>query len=189
MTISIGVIAEDASDIAVVNQIIKKILPDRKYSIKSFVGHGCGKIRGKCCQWADVLHSKGCSRLLLLHDLDQSSLQQLRFQLEQRLLHCKITRNIVVIPIREIEAWLLSDTHAIQTAMNIQGKINSIPNPEGIDDPKRKLGEIIYLNSGKTKRYINTAHNWKIAAEIDISEVRKCSSFLPLERFIIDQIR
>jgi hypothetical protein len=88
----------------------------------------------------------------------------------------------------EIEAWLLSDSNAIIRAMNLSQNFAQIPNPQSIPDPKRKLGEIIYLRSGRTKRYINTKHNKKIAAEVDITNLRRCSSFLPLESFLLEQI-
>ncbi len=58
MSNHIGVIAEDNSDVEVVRELIKKIVPDKKFSINSFVGHGCGKIQGKCFQWAGALKTK-----------------------------------------------------------------------------------------------------------------------------------
>lgn len=189
MSMIVGLIAEDISDIEVVDEIIKKIQPQIKYSIKYFIGHGCGKIRGKCFQWAGFLKAKGCSTLIVVHDLDQNELKGLNTKLSQALANCSISKNVIVIPIREIEAWLISDSLAIQTAMKLREKIPVIPNPEELIDPKKKLGEIIYLRSGKTKRYINSAHNRKIAAELDLDNVRRCASFLPLEKFILGNIK
>jgi hypothetical protein len=189
MSAIIGVIAEDISDIDVLDELIKKILPQVKYSIKHFVGHGCGKIRGKSFQWAVVLKTKGCSTLIVLHDLDQHDLSVLRTQLSQALSNCPIPKNVIVIPIREIEAWLISDSLAIQKAMKLNGSIPPFPNPEELIDPKKKIGDVVYLRSGKTKRYLNSAHNRKIAAELDLANVRKCSSFLPLEEFVLGNIK
>jgi hypothetical protein len=189
MSMIIGVIAEDISDIDVVDELIKKILPLKKFSIRYFIGHGCGKIRGKCYQWARVLKAKGCSTLIVLHDLDQNDLPDLNTQLSQALANCSISKNVIVIPIREIEAWLISDSLAIHTAMKLQENFPVTPNPEELIDPKKKLGDLIYLRSGKTKRYLNTAHNKKIAAELDLAKVRRCPSFLPLEKFVLDNIK
>ncbi len=188
MSALVGVIAEEINDVEVVDELIKKILPNKKYSIKKFVGHGCGKLRSKCLQWADNLQIKGCSTLILLHDLDKNDLIKLNSQLCQSLTNCLIPKHVVIIPIKEIEAWLLSDNLAIKRAMNLNGNIKTISNPQSIADPKKKLGEIIYLQSRKTKRYLNTAHNRRIAAELNLVNVRRCNSFLPLEKFIQENI-
>ena len=189
MSNHIGVIAEDDSDVEVVDEFIKKLAPNKKYSIKSFVGHGHGKIQGKCFQWASVLKTKGCSTLIMLHDLDDKIFLELDAQLHAALKQCAIPKHTVIIPIREIEAWLLSDSLAIQRAMNLSNKVAPIANPQSVTDPKKKLGEVIYLRSGRTKRYVNSVHNRKIAAELDLTNVRRCASFLPLEKFILQNIK
>lgn len=189
MSATVGVIAEDNSDVEVLKELIKKILPNVKFSMKHFVGHGCGKIIGKCYQWAGVLKTKGCSTLIVLHDLDQRDLGVLNSELNQALANCAIPKNTIVIPIREIEAWLISDSLAIQKAMNIHESIPPFPNPEEIMDPKKKISEVVYLRSGRTKRYINSVHNRKIAAELDLANLRRCSSFLPLEEFVLSNIK
>ena len=125
----------------------------------------------------------------MLQDLDQNDLRDLNTQLRQALANCSISKNVIVIPIRMIEAWLISHSLAIQTAMKLHESIPVTPNPEELIDPKRKLGEIIYLRSGRTKRYINSAHNIKIAAELDLANVRRCASFLPLEQFVLGNIK
>jgi hypothetical protein len=73
--------------------------------------------------------------------------------------------------------------------MKLNGSIPPFPNPEELIDPKKKIGDVVYLRSGKTKRYLNSAHNRKIAAELDLANVRKCSSFLPLEEFVLGNIK
>lgn len=188
MSNCIGIIAEDDSDVEVVKELVKKIVPNKRFSTEKFVGHGCGKIQGKCFQWAGVLKTKGCSILIVLHDLDDRVSSKLDASLRLTLKNCAIPKHIVVIPIREIEAWLLSDHIAIQKAFNLNKKVEHISNPQFITDPKKKLGEIIYLKSGKTKRYINAVHNQKIAAEMDLVNLRRCSSFRPLEDFLIQNI-
>jgi hypothetical protein len=83
-----------------------------------------------------------------------------------------------------IEAWLLSDVDAIQKVFNLPSVPNPIPNPESIFDPKSKLGELVYISSGKKKRYANTLHNGLIAAEASLDRLRTCASFHPLEQFV-----
>ena len=136
MSIRIGAIAEDRSDIDVLECLIRKVRPNRQFKVKPFLGHGCGKIRSKCHAWASALASKGCRLLIVLHDLDKANEGQLRNLLTKALKPCPIPRHVIVIPIREIEAWLLSDSRAIDVALKLQKRIRRISNPENDPDPK-----------------------------------------------------
>jgi hypothetical protein len=188
MTIRIGVIAEDDCDIDVIKELIPKITPGKNFVVRKFVGHGCGKVRGKCRQWAQNLKEQNCSILILLHDLDDKVLRELQDNLFQTLNPCPIRKYVIVIPVKEIEAWLLSDEEAIRVAMNIRATISRIPNPETIMDPKKHLQHLVEIRSGKTKHYLNTVHNKKIAAELRVERLKRCESFLPLESFLLAHI-
>ena len=183
MTNKIGVIAEDDTDVDVVRELIGKIARGKTFSIKKFAANGCGKLIGKCYQWSVQLKSRGCETLIVLHDLDERQEGQLRQQLENTLNTSPIKKRVVIIPIKEIEAWLLSDHLAIEKAMNLKQKVEKVANPQSIADPKKYLGDLIYLKSGKVKRYL-TSDNPKIAQKVEINNMRRCSSFLPFENFI-----
>jgi hypothetical protein len=184
MKIRIGIIAEDNSDVEVISEILKKMRQNDEISIKKFVGHGCGRIVGKCCQWANQLFLYGCKYLLVIHDLDERDINELRTDINHAINSSSIRRKIVVIPIREIEAWLLCDGEAIRKSMGIRNKISDTANPQLIIDPKRKLGEIIYLKSEKRKRYI-VNDNVRIASRINVKKLLRCNSFIPLYNFIV----
>lgn len=174
--------AEDHSDVEVVRTLLGKIR-DRKLGIKAFVGGGCGNLRKKCRMWAQILRERGCSVLILLHDLDRASLPVLRAALTAALEPCVIKDRIIVIPVQELEAWFLADPSALRKAFNLQ-KVPTCPsNPEGINDPKEFLRDLIWRKSGKTKRYINTIHNQRIAEHVSVAAVRKCKAFRLLEEF------
>lgn len=183
MTYRIGIIAEDSSDVEVLSELIAKISPNKRFIVRKFVAHGCGKIRGKCRQWALQLNREGCRLLILLHDLDTRTLSELKVQLENAINPSPIKKHVLIIPVREIEAWLLSDSAAIERALNLSQRVPYISNPESIVDPKKTLGEVVFLKSGKTKRYI-VNDNKKIASRIRLESIRRCSSFLPLECFV-----
>ena len=68
--IRVGILAEEDSDVAVVRLLLQKIVPSRSFGVRYFVGHGCGKLRYKCNVWAAQLADRGCSALLVIHDLD-----------------------------------------------------------------------------------------------------------------------
>ena len=56
-------------------------------------------------------------------------------------------------------------------------------NPESIINPKSKLQDIVYISSGKRRRYINTIHNAHIASALDIQDLQACPSFGPFAQF------
>ena len=110
----IGVIAEDSSDIDVVKELILKLKSPRSFCVRHFVGNGCGKLRNKCRAWANQLHLNGCSALLFIHDLDRNKPAKLRTDLTAALTPCPIVKHVIVIPIEEIEAWLMCDASAFK---------------------------------------------------------------------------
>lgn len=61
-----------------------------------------------------------------------------------------------------------------------------IDNCEAIRSPKEHLAQIIWT-IGK-KRYLNTAHNKKIAEKVSIDNLRRCPSFLTLDAYVRSSI-
>lgn len=186
-TIKVGILAEEDSDVAVVRLLLIKITPRVSFGVRSFVGHGCGKLRYKARVWASQLADRGCSVLLLVHDLDRQELVQLKAILESALEPSPICPFLVVIPIEELEAWLLSDADALRAAFHLKKRPKCPANPELVADPKRYLEQLVWKASEKTKRYVNTIHDVRIAEHLGIPSVRKCKAFKPLERFWIEQ--
>jgi hypothetical protein len=182
MSTLVGVIAEDLSDVEVIEEIIAKRRKRHLFKIKKFVGHSCGKVRAKCHDWARNLRIQQCTLLILVHDLDENNLNELKAEIECALRPSPIAKHVIVIPIREIEAWLLSDHDAINKTFGL--KLKKIPNPEAIRRPKEHLRDLIYLRSCKRKIYVNTVHNRLIAANASLKQLNRCSSFVPLNDFL-----
>jgi hypothetical protein len=180
---NIGVIAEDYSDVDVLYELTSKLINSRDFCFKKFIGHGCGPIKRKCKAWAENLLRRGCDHLVVLHDLDTYSESKLCTELMGYVNNIGFSAHIILIPIYEIEAWLLADANALQKVFNMQ-RIPKIPhNPETITDPKEKLRDIIWKY---TKRYyVNSIHNQKIANALAINKLnKKCRSFKPYPKFI-----
>jgi hypothetical protein len=185
----IGIIAEDKCDIEVAKHLIRKISPNKLFKVKKFLGKGHGKISGKGAQWAKNLKDVGCTILIVLHDLDTKQLQTLQQSLARVFLPYSIKKSLIVIPVREIEAWLLADTQAIQSAFNLQKAIPAVADPESILDPKRKLTDLVRISSKHTVWYVNTIHNERIALHVNLGKIRRCQSFLPLEAFLLANMK
>lgn len=177
-----GIIAEDKSDIAVIKILIRKITGIDNISSKGIVGKGCGKMLSKCHRWARNLMLKGCNILLLVHDLDRKNKDELCRQLNSALLDCSIPSYVIIIPIEEIEAWLLSDSKAIMLAFKKNFCFKLPSNPETVVDPKGYLEKKIRAKYNKI--YLNTVHNEKIAENISLMNLEKCSSFQALSNFV-----
>jgi hypothetical protein len=123
----------------------------------------------KMTRFAKSLLARGCSHLVVVHDLDRNGItgelndeKQLRAKLAIALANNPIVSTSVIIPIEELEAWLLSEQH---------------PRPQNISNPKNMLRRL--------DRNYRTSDNAKIARHINIADIaKKCPSFRPLEEFI-----
>jgi hypothetical protein len=182
---NIGIIAEDESDVESAKVLIHRIANNERIGIKKFVGKGCGRIKRKCNSWANQLKQKGCSSLIVIHDLDSHILNDLYLKIQKALEPCAIVNYLICIPVQELEAWLLSDPDAIKNGMNLKKLPKVKGHPETINSPKEHLGELIRKFSSGEKIYINTKHNEKIAKELSIEKATKlCPSFVHFRNFV-----
>jgi hypothetical protein len=183
MSNTIGIIAEDVSDVDVIKEILKKYLGNN-FSIKKFVGNGCGKMRNKCDAWAKLLVRQGCEHIFIFHDRDDNCEESLRSELNKKVDQKTYPASLIVIPVKELEAWLLSDVDAISKAFNLK---KTPKKSESINSPKEHLRDIVWLNNEK-KRYVNTIHNKKIAEALLLDNLRTCRSFDSFDKYIKEKI-
>jgi hypothetical protein len=186
MSKKIGVIAEDSSDVEVISAILEKYLDRRDFSVKRFVGNGCGKLRHKCKSWASLLSKSGCEHILLFHDLDRNDEGKLRRELELKVGKFEFPNSLVVIPIEEMEAWLLTDPAAIKKVFGLTKVPKISAQPESVSSPKEHLRDIVWKSD--KKRYMNTIHNKKIASEASVDKLKTCESYNKLDKYIRNSI-
>lgn len=186
----IGLICEDRSDFQIFDEIFKKYVKPHNYKVKKFVANGCGKILSKCEAWIKDLCMNGCEYIIVAQDLDKNNLSKLRQELENKI--CRSTRkpSVVVIPTKEIEAWLLTDPKVLQSVFNL----NRIPrvrnNPETIVDPKKEIDKLVQRHrTNNNVFYVHTTHNLKLIEKIKLPELRKCKSFLVLDNFMKNEFK
>ena len=182
MRVRIGLIAENDSDYRVMSELTAKIIPSNSFTYKKFAGGGCGKLRRKCAAWAQNLLNRGCSHLVVLHDLDNNDEVELREDIEGKINDIRFDAKVVLIPVQEIEAWLLSDAEAIRRVFNMDRTPRVPTNPESVNNPKEKLRDVVWV--GAKKRYINTIHNEKIASALDLRKITTLRSFRPFPGFL-----
>ena len=184
----IGVIAEEKNDVDVLYQVTAKLVSENSFTLAQFVGHGGGKLQKKARCWADNLIKRGCEAIVLIHDLDKQDEPALRATLSRLLDGINEPPIIILIPVQEIESWLLCDPRAIKAVFNMRRAPRLPGRPEELDDPKRWLSRLVKTNSKTT--YLNTIHNKRIAEEMSLSGVtRKCPSFSAYPPFVKDLFR
>lgn len=182
MALRIGVIAEDQSDVDVLYEFTCKLTSENIFSFSKFISHGCGALRRKCGSWSRVLLTRGCSHLVIIHDLDDGDESALRSNIESSLSGITFAGHIILIPIYEIEAWLLCDPLALKDTFSMN-KIPKVPeHPEVMRKPKEHLRDIVWKYC--KKHYVNTIHNKRIAEATDIARLSVCRSFSPYPEFM-----
>src|SRR5437868_3650650 len=67
-----GVLAEDRTDCDVVRVFIRRILADDSVKVRARSGKGCARLRRKAEPFMRDLVAAGCTRLIVLHDLDRN---------------------------------------------------------------------------------------------------------------------
>lgn len=180
--VKIGVIAEDNSDLDVIYELTCKIIKENQFSFARFVGHGSGRLRRKCRAWAQNLSDRGCTHIIVVHDLDRSVEHELRSLLQAQLENLHFETSIVLIPIEEVEAWLIADPMALKAVFNMN-KAPKVPKrPETIQSPKEYLARLVRKDS--KAQYLNTVHNRRIASALALSSLERCPSFQPLPGFL-----
>lgn len=178
----IGVIAEDHSDIDVLDELTKKFKERNSYKIRRHVMKGCGALIGKCGPAAINLKKAGCKRIVVMHDLDDKNLAQLTRLLRAAMDAAVPNEYLALIPVREVEAWLLCDPSAIRETFTMRSLPKVPASPELVRRPKEMLRDIVYRYSGKV--YLNTTHNVRIAARMKLSSLKACKSFVSYRPYI-----
>lgn len=186
MVTKIGIIAEDDSDVDVIKEILCMYLPKSNFCTKKFVGKGCGKLRAKCAAWSINLSTQGCDHILIFHDLDRYDENILRRELLEKLKPGGLSNTLIVIPIEELESWLLSDINVIKEVFSIKAEVKQIFDVEKVVSPKEHLQKLVKRLSNKP--YLNTIHNKKIASKLSIGKLMNCASFHPLNDYINNRI-
>ena len=187
MKTKIGIMGEDRSDVDTLWVLIRRIKNSR-FKVKKHGFKGCARLRRKCGPLARRWTEESVTHLIICHDLDCNDTNRLRClknELKDKVAHIPDCDNIVciVIPIQELEAWLLADSDALNNKFSGMD-LPPIPNPERISSPK----EYIERESRTKKwrpRYVNTIHNRELAASLDIDAIyTKCPAFRPFYSFI-----
>jgi hypothetical protein len=181
-----AVLAEDRSDadsLAVLVKRISGIENDRVFK-KGF--SGCGELCRKAGSHIADFASQGATHFIICHDSDGNDPAAIRQKVNSAIAgktDLKQFKHKIVVPVQELEAWIIADETAIKKAIPTLS-IPAVGQPEAVNSPKEWL-----VRESRRERsrplYDPATFNHRVAMHLDIATVeRKCSSFRELTEFI-----
>jgi Domain of unknown function (DUF4276) len=181
-----AIIAEDKSDVETLTALIRLIAGSQSIPIKGKGYGGCAEMLRKGARQIRAFHDAGsCQRFVICYDSDRASPDARHKELIDKVI---VPSNVnapmcALIPIQEIEAWILADVKAVTKIITGWVPDKNIGNPEDIVDPKEYLEKMSRQN--QRPRYSHAVHNAKIARHLDVELVHnKCPSFRPLYEMV-----
>lgn len=183
-----AVLAEDRSDADVLVELVKLIRDDMRCRIVKKGFGGCGELCRKAASHIEKFEREGATHFIICHDSDGNDPAGIRTKVKLALLP-KIDLNkykqVLAVPVQEIEAWLIADEAAIAKAIKTL-TIKAVDQPENLNDPKEWLVRESRRDRSRPL-YDPPTFNEKIAKHLDIAKVeRKCPSFAELTTFVRD---
>jgi hypothetical protein len=180
-----GVLGENNSDTATLKELIRRIAADDRLPIMTKGYEGGAEMLRKGAVQLQLFADLDCNRFVICYDADHNDPELCR-----RLIHERVVLKsgialpcCVVIPVQELEAWILAD---IEAAKNIFTSWSPEPvrSPELIESPKEHI-EKLSRDAKRKPRYSHATHNERMAKHIDLGKVHSaCPSFRPLYDFV-----
>lgn len=181
-----AIIAEDKSDVETLTSLVRLIANNQNITVKGKGYGGCAEMLRKGAKQLRAYHESGdFQRFIVCYDSDRQSPEIRRRELLDRIiLPSNVVQPIcILIPVQEIEAWILADISAVTRVITGWVPDKNIEHPENINDPKEYLEKMSRLN--QRPRYAHAVHNSKIAKYLNVDNIyEKCSSFRPLYNLV-----
>lgn len=181
-----GILGEDRSDVEVIDRLIRRISGNERIKIKEKAYDGCGDLLCKGARAIQTLHELGVSKFVICYDSDDGDPNEKYNEVVRRIIRPSNVDSTfcALIPVREIESWLLADLDAVKKIFTSFRIDKPIKNPENDDNPKRTLEKLLRRDDNKPC-YSGSVFNPKIAAHTDLKTLaEKCPSSIPLFELI-----
>jgi len=181
-----AVLGEDRSDAETLRVLIRRIAGNERLTVKMKGYDGCGQLLRKGARDIDEFLNQGCDRFVVAYDADRDDPAARRAEAWSQVIERSRAVSpacCVVVPVEELEAWLLADVGAV-TKKWPGWRPEPIANPERVRDPKEQL-EKLSRDSQRRPRYSHAVDNPMLAGHLDLAIVeRKCPSFGVLAEFV-----
>jgi len=181
-----AVLGENRSDAKTLAVFIRRLAEDSSLHVKSEGYDGCAQLLRKGARVLNLLYAQGYERFVVCYDADRSEPRERYEEASQRIVvpsRVPGSSCCIVVPVQEIEAWLLADVAAV--AKRWPGwQPAEIHHPERVESPKEHL-EKLSRDAKQRPRYSHAMDNERAAKVVDLKIVeRKCPSFHALVRFV-----
>jgi hypothetical protein len=179
-------LGEDRSDARTLAVFIRRLAEDPSLHVKSEGYDGCAQLLRKGARVLDLLYAQGYERFVVAYDADRCAPEERYEEARRRILvpsRVSAAACCIVVPVQEIEAWLLADVAAV--AKRWPGwRTEEFHHPERVRDPKETL-EKLSRDARQRPRYNHATDNEVVARDVDLGVIeRKCPSFQALARFV-----
>lgn len=181
-----AIIGEDDSDVNTVTVLVRRLKKNMHLPIKKKGYSGCAELLRKGAKQLKAYAEVGAKRFIIVHDADGPHTSEVEQKVRDRIIKpCGLSGCMAVIPVQELEAWILADVPAVAHVFE-RWQPDPIESPELIPSPKEYL-ERLSKNAKKRPLYVHAIHNEKVAGHLDISILkRKCPSFVKFAKFVED---
>lgn len=181
-----AVLAEDRSDVDTLKAIIARLHPKAKSPTILGKGYdGCNEMFRKGALDLRNFARRACNRFVVCYDSDQDDPAKRHRRVIDEIVKPSGIRDpiCVLVPVQEIEAWILADLDSVQAVIKGWRAKKAIPNPENIKDPKEYLVRLSKENGRPLYSY--ATHNPVVAKSLNLEIVHgKCPSFRPLAALV-----
>jgi Domain of unknown function (DUF4276) len=183
----LAIFGEDQSDFDTLKTMVRTLKNDQGLKVKGKGYGGCGNLLKACARDIKELHRQGYKKFVVCHDADGQPPEEIRQTVLERVINpgglVLSSDCIVLIPVQEIEAWILADLSSVSNIFK-GWKPQGISNPENISKPKKYL-EKLSRDHKLRPRYSHAIHNSRIAKYLNYEVIKsKCPSFRPLLQFL-----
>lgn len=179
-----AILAEDPSDLKVLAILIRRIAKDDSIRITGKGYQGAPEMLKQGAKQLKVYQAnEKIQRYVICYDSDGKNAEARRQELISKIVKPANIKHPVcaLVPIQEIEAWIMADMKAVKKVITSWDYGKDIPRPEMIESPKEHLEKLSRQNQNQKPRYSHAMHNEKIAVHLDLESVKhKCPSFSPL---------
>ena len=182
-----GILGEDLSDADTLKVLVRNIAADDSLKIKTKGFDGSGNLLKRGAGILKLYESEGMTHFIVCHDADGTDPSENHDKVMDKVIQPSgISDNYcVVIPVQELEAWILADIQAVTNIFK-SWRPRAITNPESIQNPKEHMEKLSRTAKGRP-RYAHATHNDRIAKYLDLAKVeKKCPSFKPFADFVRD---
>ena len=185
-----GILGEDPSDVATLCALVRRIAAEKGLRAPSFAPKGYAgwaKMFEKGAAQLRAFEAMGCNRVIVCCDADGPDAEAVHrdiltdiFKASGVSLPC-----CSVVPVQEIEVWLLADLKAVTQVIKSWKPGKPIASPEAVPSPKEHLIKLTRDPKTHRARYSPPVHNERVAEYLSLGAVgKKCPSFRPLAEFI-----